>query len=206
MLCVTPNCCTWQQKVTKAEDFNENSPKKCSSNWNWTRICECNLEYFILSIFMHSFTHTHAMFFTWKNRLFFSCNFFEMLNQRNPLKFNHLLLQLLRSVTPLWWLNIQRLPDLTNRLRPCSLFVKPENSLNLKFLWSKKIFEVKNQFVKLGWFVKTEFVKFGRHCTVKLHLTNGLHQHSFNRDIPSIDSSSRYHLNRDILFLEIFSW
>ena len=47
------------------------------------------------------------------------------------------------------------------------MFVKPGYSLNPKFLWSKKIFEVKNRFLKPGWFVKTEFVKSGEHCTGK---------------------------------------
>ena len=57
------------------------------------------------------------------------------------------------------FLLIQCLPDLTNRSGPSQLFVKPGNSLNPDFLCSKKMLEVKNLFVKPGWFVKTEFVK-----------------------------------------------
>ena len=45
---------------------------------------------------------------------------------------------------------IQCLPDLTTRLGPSQLFVKPGNSLNPKFLWSNQFFSVRNQFVKPG--------------------------------------------------------
>ena len=38
---------------------------------------------------------------------------------------------------------LQCLPDLMNRLGAGALFVKPGNLLTPKFLWSKKIFEVK---------------------------------------------------------------
>ena len=78
-------------------------------------------------------------------------------------------------ISPHFWAHypgqyyIQWSPDLTNRSGPSQLFVIPGYSLNPNFLWSKKIFLVQNRFVKSGWFVKTEFVKSGEHCSVKYY-------------------------------------
>ena len=54
--------------------------------------------------------------------------------------------------------SLQCLPDLMNWMGPSQLFVKPGSSLNPKFygVKSKNFSAVKNQFVKPGWFVKTE--------------------------------------------------
>ena len=70
-------------------------------------------------------------------------------------------------------MQIQCLPDLTNRLGPGQLFIKPGNSLNPKFLWNEKIFEVKKWFIKPGLFVKTEFVKSGRRCIIRIIVVGG---------------------------------